>query len=270
MRHATTDPELLGLVRRFVTPGRRYLRLGGSLLRLSGPERLVFARELVQAALEITPAELDVLFEGGWRERKTASWLVVVAGRTEFRSRIGELLMASEGPYAGAAYCVTLATFGDSRDADLLCLYLDRHLLRPDLDYDQGFALGALLHLDATLGSERASGYLAEGACGRSGPTLRREGAVIRRRTARSWTSSAPSPTSVANTLPHWKTGTTRRPRGGRNGDRVGCSGDRQMHQNHPARDLDGRQRTSGRADRRGVSGPRSVRRPVADPVSPS
>ncbi|MGW2872043.1 DUF6000 family protein [Kitasatospora sp. NPDC001225] len=163
MRHATTDPELLGLVRRFVTPGRRYLRLGGSLLRLSRPERLVFARELVQAASEITPAELDVLFEGGWRERKTASWLVVVAGRTEFRSRIGELLMASEGPYAGAAYCVTLATFGESTDADLLCRYLDRYLLRPDLDYDQGFALGALLHLDATLGSERASGYLAEG-----------------------------------------------------------------------------------------------------------
>ncbi|MFE4977742.1 DUF6000 family protein [Kitasatospora sp. NPDC056651] len=163
MRDATTDPELLGLVRRFVTPGRRYLRLGGSLLRLTGLEREVFARELVQAASEITPAELDVLFEGGWRERKTASWLVVVAGRTEFRSRIGELLLASEGPYAGGAYCVALATFGDSADADLLCRYLDRYLLRPDLDYDQGFALGALLHLDAAIKSERASGYLADG-----------------------------------------------------------------------------------------------------------
>ncbi|MFE9743221.1 hypothetical protein [Streptomyces sp. NPDC006477] len=29
--------------------------------------------------------------------------MVVVAGRTEFRSRIGELLLASGGPYAGAA-----------------------------------------------------------------------------------------------------------------------------------------------------------------------
>lgn len=163
MRNATTDPELLGLVRRFVTPGRRYLRLGGSLLGLSEPKRVAFARELVQAASEITPAELDVLFEGGWRERKTASWLVVVAGRTEFRSRIGELLLASEGPYAGGAYCVTLATFGTSADADLLCNYLDHYLPRPDLDYDQGLALGALLHLDAALGSERASRYLADG-----------------------------------------------------------------------------------------------------------
>ncbi|MFE4601890.1 DUF6000 family protein [Kitasatospora indigofera] len=163
MRHPRTDPELSRLIRRFVTPGRRYLRLGGGSLRLSGPEREQFVRELVQAASEITPAELGILFDAGWRERKTASWLVAVAGRTEFRGRVGELLLAGEGPYAGAAYCVTLATFGDSADADLLCEYLDRYLPRPDLNYDQGLALGALLHLDAALGSEHASRYLAVG-----------------------------------------------------------------------------------------------------------
>lgn len=163
MSRADTDPELMGLIHRFVTPGRRYLRLGGSSMRLSGPERELFVGELVQAASEITPAELGILFGGGWRERKTASWLVAIAGRTEFRSRIGELLLASEGPYAGKAYCVTLAMFGTCADADLLCRYLDHYLLRPDLDYDQGLALGALLHLDATLGTEHASRYLAVG-----------------------------------------------------------------------------------------------------------
>lgn len=162
MRYASTDPELMDLVRRFVTPGRRYLRLGGSSLRLSGPERDLFMRELVQAAGEITPAELGILFEGGWRERKTASWLVVVAGRTEFRSRIGELLLASGGPYGGS-YCIALATFGTSADADLVCRYLDRYLPQTDLVYDQTFALSTLLHLDAVLGTERASRYLAAG-----------------------------------------------------------------------------------------------------------
>ncbi|MFG3013910.1 DUF6000 family protein [Streptomyces cinerochromogenes] len=162
MRSANTDAELMDLVRRFVTPGRRYLRLGGSFLRLSGPERELFVRELVQAAGEITPAELGILFEGGWRERRTASWLVAVAGRTEFRSRIGELLLAGGGPY-GAAYCITLATFGTSADADLLCRYLDRYLLRPDLGYDQTFPLSTLLHLDAARGTDRASRYLAAG-----------------------------------------------------------------------------------------------------------
>lgn len=162
MRYANTDPELMDLVRRFVTPGRRYLRLGGSSLRLNGPERDLFVRELVQAAGEITSAELSILFEGGWRERKTASWLVAVAGRTEFRGRIGELLLATGGPYGGA-HCITLATFGTSADADLLCGYLDRYLPQPDLAYDQTFALSTLLHLDAVLGSERASPYLAAG-----------------------------------------------------------------------------------------------------------
>ncbi|MFD0340302.1 DUF6000 family protein [Streptomyces sp. NPDC127117] len=162
MRYANTDPELRDLVRRFVTPGRRYMRLGGSALRLSGPERDLFARELVQAAREITPAELGILLEGGWRECRTASWLIAVAGRTEFRSRIGELLLASGGPYGGA-YCITLATFGTSADADLVCRYLERYLPRPDLVYDRTFALSTLLHLDAVLGTERASPYLAVG-----------------------------------------------------------------------------------------------------------
>ena len=162
MRYANSDAELMDLVRRFVTPGRRYMRLGGSSLRLSGPERDLFVRELVQAAGEITPAELGILFEGGWRECRTASWLVAVAGRTEFRSRIGELLLASGGPYGGA-YCITLATFGTSADAELVCRYLDRYLPQPDLVYDRTFALSTLLHLDAVLGAERASSYLAAG-----------------------------------------------------------------------------------------------------------
>ncbi|MER5569498.1 DUF6000 family protein [Streptomyces goshikiensis] len=45
----------------------------------------------------------------------------------------------------------------------LLCNYLYHYLPRTDLDYDQGLALGALLHLDAALGSEGTSGLLTEG-----------------------------------------------------------------------------------------------------------
>ncbi|MEU9048722.1 MULTISPECIES: DUF6000 family protein [unclassified Kitasatospora] len=152
----------MDLVRRFVTPGRRYLRLGGSSLRLSGPERALFVKGLVQAAVEITPTELGILFEGGWRERRTASWLVAAAGRTGFRSRIGELLLASGGPYRGSL-CLALATFGTRADADLVCRYLDRYLPQPDLPWDQTEVLSTLLHLDAVLGAERAAPYLAAG-----------------------------------------------------------------------------------------------------------
>ncbi|WP_031155099.1 DUF6000 family protein [Streptomyces xanthophaeus] len=162
MPFASVDPEPMDLVRRFVTPGRRYMRLGGSSLRLSGPERDLFVRELVQAAGEITPAELGILLEGGWRERTTASWLVAVARRTEFRSRIGELLLASGGSYP-ASLCIALASFGTSADADPLCEYLDRYLPEPDLRWDQTAVFSTLLHLDAVLGAERAAPYLAPG-----------------------------------------------------------------------------------------------------------
>ncbi|WP_436788544.1 DUF6000 family protein [Yinghuangia sp. YIM S10712] len=157
------DPELLDLVRRYITVDRRYRRLGGRLLRLDGPERAQFAQELADAAGEITPRELGVLLEAGWRERRTAAWLIAVAGRTEFRDRLGELLLDSEVCYAGQGYCVALATFGTVADADLLCAYLDRYLRRPDLRYDQEFAIGALLHLDSRSTTDRVSRFAGEG-----------------------------------------------------------------------------------------------------------
>ncbi|MEU1789466.1 DUF6000 family protein [Streptomyces sparsogenes] len=157
------EEEPLKLIRRYVTPDRRYLKLGGSLLRMPGRQRSEFLRKLGQAAGEISPRELDTLLGRGWRERKTAAWLIAVAGRSEFRERLGELLLASEGPYAGQAYCVALATFGTAADADLLGAYLDRYLPRPDLYYDQTAALGALLLLDARLGADHATRFLAPG-----------------------------------------------------------------------------------------------------------
>ncbi|MFC9266822.1 DUF6000 family protein [Streptomyces zhihengii] len=163
MRHAHEDPELHAVVRRFVTPGRRYLKLGGPLARMTEPERDTFVRELGEDAAAITPRELTLLLEGGWRERKTAAWFIAVARRREFRGLLGEMLLASEVGYAGTAYCVTLATFATTADADLLAAYLDHYLRRPDLYYDQPAALGALLHVDERLGTEQAARFTAPG-----------------------------------------------------------------------------------------------------------
>ncbi|MFI1050046.1 DUF6000 family protein [Streptomyces griseoruber] len=160
MRHTHEDPELLALVHRYVTPDRRYLKLGGPLMRMTEPERAKFTRELGEAADDITARELTVLLEGGWRERKTAAWLIAVARRTEFRERLGDMLLASEVCFAGSAYCVTFAAFATPADADLLAAYLDRYLRRPDLYYDQPAAMGALLHLDAKLRADQAARFL--------------------------------------------------------------------------------------------------------------
>ncbi|MFE6160719.1 DUF6000 family protein [Streptomyces sp. NPDC056486] len=161
MRHAYEDAELPALIRRYVTPGRRYLKLGGGLLRLQDPEYDHFARALGEDARLITPHELITLLKGGWRERRTAAWLIAVSHRTEFRERLGELLLASEMGGAGSAYCVALATFGTSDDAELLTSYLDRYLRRPDLAYDQPIALGALLFVTLNLGTDHAEPFLA-------------------------------------------------------------------------------------------------------------
>ncbi|RZU34727.1 hypothetical protein EV284_4327 [Streptomyces sp. BK022] len=160
MRCTDEEDERLKLIRRYVTPGRRYLKLGGVLIGMSGSDRAKFMRKLGQAAGEISPRELSLLLDGGWRERKTAAWLIAVAGRSEFRESLGELLLASEGPYTGQAYCVALTTFGTSADAAPLAAYLDRYLQRPDLYYDQTAALGALLLLDAKLGADHAGRFL--------------------------------------------------------------------------------------------------------------
>ncbi|MFB7328687.1 MULTISPECIES: DUF6000 family protein [unclassified Streptomyces] len=164
MRHAHEDPELLALVRRYVTPERRYMKLGGSLLRMRSPEYDRFVRRLSEDAGVITAKEIATLLEGGWRERRTAAWLVAVSRRTEFRERLGELLLASEVCCAGLAYCVTLASFGTPRDADLLAAYLDRYLRRPDLAYDQTVAMGALVFIDLNLKGDQAARFLDPGA----------------------------------------------------------------------------------------------------------
>ncbi|MFD3532527.1 DUF6000 family protein [Streptomyces sp. NPDC058664] len=161
MRYPNEDPELFALVHRYVAPNRRYLKLGGHIRRTSDPERTEFVRALGEDAGAITPGELAILLEGGWRERRTAAWLIAVARRTEFRERLGELLLASEVCFAGSDYCVTLASFGTPADADLLAAYLDRYLRRPDLYYDQPAAMGALLHLDAKLRADQAARFLA-------------------------------------------------------------------------------------------------------------
>ncbi|MEV7045677.1 DUF6000 family protein [Amycolatopsis sp. NPDC051061] len=161
MHHPDDAPTLAELIPRYVTPGRRYLRLGGGLLRTQVTDRAAFLRELAEAARQITDTELEVLLDdGGWRERWTAAWFIAVTDRNQFRDKLGSLLLASEGPRAGRAYCMALTCLGTDADATHLIAYLDRYLLRPDLNYDQPEALGALLCLDEALGTGHATRFV--------------------------------------------------------------------------------------------------------------
>lgn len=157
------DTEISALYRRYCLPARRYLKLGGAVLRMSREEYEPFVQHLAADARVVTDAELTILFEGSWRERRTAAWLAAVSRRDHFRERLGALLLESEVCCAGGAYCVALASFGTARDADLLAAYLDRYLRRPDLAYDQPTAMGALAYTESVLHGDRAGHLLQEG-----------------------------------------------------------------------------------------------------------
>ncbi|MEU0097331.1 DUF6000 family protein [Streptomyces sp. NPDC006267] len=160
-------PEEIGygyVIERYVTrkdsdhPRYRELK-SGRVLRPGWPHAERFARHLIDDAATISDAELEALLGFEWRARLTAAWLIGVGRRASFRERIGNLLLASEVCYSGGAYCFALAQFGTRADAEILNAYLDRYLPRTDLRYDQPAALGALLRLDARLGTHRAARF---------------------------------------------------------------------------------------------------------------
>lgn len=142
------------VVDRYVTPGRRYLRLHGDIFRsFDDADRATFGHALARDARQITERELDQLLNYEWRAQLTAAWLIGLTRRDHCRDRIGELLLASRLCNAGKGFCFALARFATAQGAGLLIDYLDRYLPRLDLAYDQHWAMGALLHVDTQLGT---------------------------------------------------------------------------------------------------------------------
>ncbi|MFC9755857.1 DUF6000 family protein [Streptomyces sp. NPDC056921] len=163
-----SDPEPLDIINRYVKPATqgvgRYLHLlHGNFARDDESERTPFLQSMRAAAREITDEELEVLLESEWRSRLTASWLIGFDRRDHFRDILGDLLLASQFCFAGQGYCFALARFGTDEDAQHLAVYLDRYLRRPDCQYDQHWAISALLHVDSLTGSEHAARFLAPG-----------------------------------------------------------------------------------------------------------
>ncbi|MFB7512814.1 DUF6000 family protein [Streptomyces sp. NPDC056144] len=161
-------PEEIGygyVVERYVTRTYgglpRYLVLNsGRFLSPRWWHTTRFIRHMIADAAAIDDGELEALLGFEWRSRVTAAWLIGVDRRERFRARIGDLFLASEVCYSGSASCFALARFGTHADTEILTAYLDRYLIRcTDLHYDQPAALGALLHLDALLGTHHADRF---------------------------------------------------------------------------------------------------------------
>jgi hypothetical protein len=122
--------------------------LHANFLRESGCDE--FAAGLAEQARAATDGEIETLLSGGWREKLVGAYLAGFDRRTALRDRIGGLLVDSATCYAGQGYCFALAAFGEAADAEWLAGYLDRWLPELNRQYDQPWAMGALLHVDST------------------------------------------------------------------------------------------------------------------------
>ncbi|MFD7757677.1 DUF6000 family protein [Streptomyces sp. NPDC059757] len=161
----SSDPELLDVIDRYVKPTTndtwRYLHLlHANFTRDDERERTAFLQSLRSAAQAITDEELEILLESEWRSRLTAAWLIGVDRRQHFRDVLADLLLASQLCFSGQGYCFALARFCTEEDALHLTAYLERYLQQPDCQYDQHWAISALLHIDSRAGTEHADRFL--------------------------------------------------------------------------------------------------------------
>jgi hypothetical protein len=149
-------------IRRYVIgtgSAARYMKLlNGNFMTMDTAQRGPFLQELAASARQVSNHDLAMLLGADWRPRLTASWLIALDRRQQFRQRIGDLLLASELTYAGQGYCLALARFATTADAELLAACL----AQPDRRYDQPWALGALLYLDERLSTSRAARFLSD------------------------------------------------------------------------------------------------------------
>ncbi|BCM88856.1 hypothetical protein IAD21_00698 [Abditibacteriota bacterium] len=112
-----------------------------------------FALACAQATPELA---LSLLAKFNWRPRVVGARCVAVRQFFELQAEISALFLRSDVCYAGSAYCLTLTSLGNAAAAETLATYLDYYLNRPDLYFDQGEAMAALLYLDERMGTNRA------------------------------------------------------------------------------------------------------------------
>ena len=91
-RPSPDDAELKAAIRRYVVPETdgtaRYLwLLGCDFATLGESARTAFLRQLAAAARQASDRELATLLDSEWRSRLTASWLIGLDRREQFRAR---------------------------------------------------------------------------------------------------------------------------------------------------------------------------------------
>jgi hypothetical protein len=120
-------------------------------------------------APDVTFATAVYLWSRGWREALMASWWAAVWQWPETVDRVEPLLIPTRSSFEGQAHCLALTQVRSPRSRAVLMRYLDEYLPRPDLDYDQPWAMAALKLACADAAEPVPGKYLAAWQQWRSG-----------------------------------------------------------------------------------------------------
>lgn len=114
-----------------------------------------FLRSLRSVYPGITPKIVELmLIEYNWSPRLTGAFFATLKRFNSFEDHIGRLLVRSDLCFAGKLYCTALAEFNSPAGLGYLKRYLEYYLTRPDLDYNQAEAMGAIAYLDVKNGTK--------------------------------------------------------------------------------------------------------------------
>ncbi len=147
------------IIEHYVKP--LYLKvLHGNFLEIGGKNVDAFVDSTRVALCDVTDEELIQMYNGGWRETITASWICGIGRFSQHLNKIETLLIPSQTCYAGQFHCFALARFDGAESVRVLRSYLDTYLPVGDREYDQTWAIGALWWLDRRHGTDYARVYL--------------------------------------------------------------------------------------------------------------
>jgi hypothetical protein len=123
-----------------------YLRVlhGNMVSSMGAGERDGLLRQMRAVAPAVTFGDALQLWPAGWRQSLMASWWAAVWRWPEVVGQVEPLLIPSRSCFEGQAHCLALAQVNSRRSRAVLVRYLDEYLPRPDLRYDQSWAMAAL------------------------------------------------------------------------------------------------------------------------------
>jgi hypothetical protein len=102
----------------------------------------------------------SLLKQFNWRTRSVGACLVAATKSELFLDWVGKLLLRSDVCYAGKGYCLALAALNSAKSVTYLDSYLRYYLQEPQLCFDQGDALAALIYIDKVNGMTHHESHL--------------------------------------------------------------------------------------------------------------